>query len=101
MLTITLPATFKIGDTVDCRVNKQPARITWRGAATLVVEPKDARTVLCVVVENEDQTFYCADDDAVYEHRVTRDGILEEHTWEGPSGPYSVVCPVWTDAHVA
>jgi hypothetical protein len=36
---MTMPKTFKIGDTADCQINKAPARLTWRDAKTLVIEP--------------------------------------------------------------
>jgi hypothetical protein len=35
MFFISLPKQFKIGDTVDCRINLRPARVTWRDADTL------------------------------------------------------------------
>jgi hypothetical protein len=40
---MTMPKTFKVGDTADCRINKQPAHITWRDPNTLVIEPGDNR----------------------------------------------------------
>jgi hypothetical protein len=38
----TMSQTFKVGDTADCRINKQAARLTWRNAKTLVIERHDA-----------------------------------------------------------
>ena len=35
--------TFKVGDTEDCRINREPARLTWRDQDTLVIELGDAR----------------------------------------------------------
>jgi hypothetical protein len=29
MFFISLPHTIKIGDTVDCRINRKPAKVTW------------------------------------------------------------------------
>jgi hypothetical protein len=36
MFMMTMPKTFKIGDTADCRINRKPARLTWQDAKTLV-----------------------------------------------------------------
>jgi hypothetical protein len=36
---ITLPNSFKIGDTVARRINQKPKRVTWRDKDTLVIEP--------------------------------------------------------------
>jgi hypothetical protein len=30
MFMMTMPKTFKIGDTADCKINKHPARLTYR-----------------------------------------------------------------------
>lgn len=46
MFFISLPKQFKIGDTVDCRINLRPARVTWRDADTLVIEPADPRAII-------------------------------------------------------
>ena len=48
MFFISLPKGFKIGDTVDCRINREPARVTWRDAGHLIIEPDDARAILAV-----------------------------------------------------
>jgi hypothetical protein len=43
MFFISVPETFKVGDTTDCRINGVPQRLTWRDKNTLVIEP-DATT---------------------------------------------------------
>ena len=30
MLAIHMPKSFRIGDTVDCKINGEPKRVTWR-----------------------------------------------------------------------
>jgi hypothetical protein len=46
MFLMTMPDTFKIGDTETVRINGQAATLTWRDAGTLVVNGTDARTIL-------------------------------------------------------
>ena len=36
MFAINIPSTF--GDTIDCRINGKPKRVTWRDEHTLVIE---------------------------------------------------------------
>jgi hypothetical protein len=36
MFALNIPSTF--GDTIDCRINGKPKRVTWRDEHTLVVE---------------------------------------------------------------
>jgi hypothetical protein len=36
MFPINIPSTF--GDTIDCRINGKPKRVTWRDEHTLVIE---------------------------------------------------------------
>jgi hypothetical protein len=56
-----MPKTFKVGDTADCRINKQPARLTWRDAKTLVIEPDDARAIITTNYEDDFIKFICRD----------------------------------------
>jgi hypothetical protein len=37
MFALHIPSTF--GDSIDCRINGKPKRVTWRDAHTLVIEP--------------------------------------------------------------
>ena len=60
MFCICMPSSFKIGDTADCRINKQPALLTWRDAHHLVIEPDDVREILLVRSAGTLQ-FHCAD----------------------------------------
>jgi hypothetical protein len=61
MFMMTMPKTFKVGDTADCRINKQPARLTWRDPNTLVIEPDEARVIMAIDRETECITFFCGD----------------------------------------
>jgi hypothetical protein len=63
MFIVHLPANVHIGDTVDVRINKEPARVTWRDAGTLVIEPGDARRIVRMLEEPDMNTFICADVD--------------------------------------
>jgi hypothetical protein len=36
MLALNIPSTF--GDTIDCRINGKPKRVTWRDEHTLVIQ---------------------------------------------------------------
>src|SRR5262245_53220872 len=61
MFVMTMPKTFRVGDTADCRINKQPARLTWRDAKTLVIEPNDARTIITTHYDGDLVHFTCGD----------------------------------------
>lgn len=45
MLTIMIPAHHKIGDTVDVRINFQPAKLTWADKDTLIINGTDRRRI--------------------------------------------------------
>jgi hypothetical protein len=60
---ITMPKSFKVGDTAPCRINHQPAQITWRDKDTLVIEPGDARRIVYHRRSGDLQDFTCADAD--------------------------------------
>lgn len=79
MFVINLPKTLKIGNTVACRINKQPARITWRDTDTLVIEPDDVRAILAYQIQIDCIRFACGDRGVSADgYRVveTRDGSL-------------------------
>jgi hypothetical protein len=40
MFVIHFPTTFSVGETVDCKINDEPARVTWRDQDTLYIEPQ-------------------------------------------------------------
>jgi hypothetical protein len=61
MFIISMPKTFKVGDTVDCRINAAPARVTWRDAGTLVIEPDDPRNLISTETDGELTHFFCGD----------------------------------------
>lgn len=59
MFFISMPDTFKLGDTEGCRINGQPAKIEWRDADTLVILPDDARPILAVEKVGKLISFTC------------------------------------------
>ena len=59
MFFISMPRDFKVGDTADCRINKKPARVTWRDANHF--EPDDVRVIMAVDKEGELIQFFCSD----------------------------------------
>ena len=63
MFIISMPANFQIGDTHPCRINRTPAKVTYRDAEHLVIEPGDVRAVLFVDIAGDGlkTTFICAD----------------------------------------
>ena len=61
MFMINMPVDFKVGETRDCRINREPKRITWRNQHTLVIEPDDARQIFHTEVEGELRCFMCGD----------------------------------------
>jgi hypothetical protein len=62
MFMMQTPKDFKIGDTKKCRINFKPARITWKDANTLVIEPGDERAILHTQIDGELRVFMCGDD---------------------------------------
>ena len=46
MFFLSVPKTCKVGDTFDCRINREPARVTWCDRDHLVIEPNDVRLIL-------------------------------------------------------
>jgi hypothetical protein len=42
MFALNIPSTF--GDSIDCRINGEPKRVTWRDEHTLVIEPNPYAT---------------------------------------------------------
>jgi hypothetical protein len=64
MFVIHLANSVRVGDTVDCRINRKSARVTWRDVETLVIEPGDARKIVCKTPCMGGLTaFVCADAD--------------------------------------
>ena len=59
MLILSMPLTFKVGDSAVCRINGQESRVTYRDKDTLVIEPGDARAILNVVPDGELNRFFC------------------------------------------
>jgi hypothetical protein len=75
MFLMTMPKTFKVGDTADCRINKMPARITWRSRGELVIEPDDARVILRIDTDGELISFVCSDPGRTADD-YTDDGLI-------------------------
>ena len=63
MFFMSMPLTFKVGDTAPVRVNKQPATLLWRDANTLVLNGTDARRILHSHVSGNLRNFTCTDED--------------------------------------
>lgn len=61
MFMLTMPATFRIGDTADCKINRKPARVTWTGKTTLLIEPDDPRAIMLIDEGPEGMCFVCGD----------------------------------------
>lgn len=61
MFCISMPSTFKIGDTVEVVINNDSKQLTWRDEATLVIEPHDVRTIFDAAYIGADlQMFICS-----------------------------------------
>jgi hypothetical protein len=56
-----MPLNFKIGATADCKINGEPARVTWRNQHTLVIEPDDARQIFHIETDDQERCFFCGD----------------------------------------
>ena len=72
MFIIHLPKSFKIGDTVDCRINREPARVTWRDKDILVIGDNDVRKIITSNDEGGLLCFICGDADNATKYEVTK-----------------------------
>jgi hypothetical protein len=70
MFVISLPTSVRIGDTYDCRINREPARVTWWDRETLVIEPGDARKIVRLTQSGELNHFVCANADGSTNFRI-------------------------------
>ena len=71
MFFLSLPTSVKIGDTVDCKINGAPRKVTWRNAETLVIEPDDARRIVMIdQVGDNLRSFVCSDADGFADFTV-------------------------------
>ena len=70
MFVMHMPETFKVGDTAACRINGEPAQLTWRSPNTLVIGADDARHIVKTHVENGLRSFFCGDADDGDEYGV-------------------------------
>jgi hypothetical protein len=79
VFVISFPKGFKIGDTASCRINREPARVTWRDADHLIIEPDDARAILAVERGDDLVSFACGDAGATlddYEGEMLEGGTV-------------------------
>jgi hypothetical protein len=71
MFMMHMPEDFKIGDSADCHINGEPARLTWRDKDTLVIGEDDVRTILTTHIENGLRCFFCGDRDVpAHQHGI-------------------------------
>jgi hypothetical protein len=61
MFIMHMPESFKVGDTAACRINDEPAQLTWRSHDTLVIGAADARRIVMTNVEGGLRCFICGD----------------------------------------
>jgi hypothetical protein len=60
MFMMQTPKTFKIGESIDCKINGEPSRMTWKDADTLVIEPGDERAILSTRIDGDLRVFMCS-----------------------------------------
>jgi hypothetical protein len=56
-----MPCDFKVGETQDCWINGKPARLTWRDANHLVIEPDDVGPIVAISKAGDLIAFTCGD----------------------------------------
>jgi hypothetical protein len=61
MFIMHMPESFKVGDTAACRINDEPAQLTWRSHDTLIIGDDDARRVVATQVQDGLCCFICGD----------------------------------------
>jgi hypothetical protein len=67
MFIMHMPESFKVGDTAACRINGEPAQLTWLSPDTLIIGAADFRQIVKTHVENGLRCFICGDaDDSQY-----------------------------------
>jgi hypothetical protein len=63
MLMLMMPATFKENEPAECKINKQPARVTWVGNSLYFAfenGKREKRVILSAVKEGVGIRFQCA-----------------------------------------
>jgi hypothetical protein len=63
MFIMSMPESFRVGDTAACRINGEISQLTWRSPNTLVIGATDARNILKHHVEDGVRSFICDDGD--------------------------------------
>jgi hypothetical protein len=61
MFFISMPKSFKVGDTANCRINGENACLRWRDADHLVIEPDDVRPIIAIDREGSLTSFMCGE----------------------------------------
>jgi hypothetical protein len=61
MFMLHMRNTFKVGDSANCKINGEPARVTWRDANHLVIEPNDVRPIVSCTDDGKLICFMCGD----------------------------------------
>ena len=96
MLTIMIPAHHQIGDTVEVRINLEPAKLTWADKNTLIINGIDQRRIHhCVKAIDGAGTecwkFTAGDSQADIAAGEARDISLTSPTIDPDTGMVSVV----------
>jgi hypothetical protein len=87
MFIMHMPESFKLGDTAACRINGEPAQLTWRGPDTLIIGGNDARHIVKTHVEDGLRCFVCSDADDSQKYDVMDvggGGFIVFHSGDGP-----------------
>jgi hypothetical protein len=78
MFIMSMPESFKVGDTAACRINGESAQLTWRSPDTLVIGATDARHIVKTQIEDGLRCFICgdADDDQYSVEEIPGEGFI-------------------------
>jgi hypothetical protein len=63
MFVMHMPLSFKIGDTANVNINREPTTLTWRDVSTLVIGSDDARRIVQSGDDDGLRCFVCTDAD--------------------------------------
>ena len=63
MFIMHMPLSFKVGDSANVRINKEPTRLTWRDEHTLVIGDNDARRIVTSQIDGDLRCVICGDAD--------------------------------------
>ena len=86
MFIMHMPESFKVGDTAACRINGEPAQLTWRSPDTLVIGAADVRHIVKTQIEDGLRCFICGDADDCGVEEIPGEGfIVFSNSKGGPS----------------